>query len=65
MQKSILYAQKESSADKLCTRKDTVFYSDADCTKVYARMPWYITNHPTRARNFVTINCYRWQLVWA
>lgn len=65
-----LYARLEPTTDQtlldMCPntkRKDTVLYSDQECTKVKARIPWHHKNRPVR-RQRVMLNCYMWRIVW-
>jgi hypothetical protein len=48
-------------ASRLC---DVQIYRDPDARQPFARFPWYSSNCPTRRHRYVTLNCYRWQLVW-
>lgn len=65
-----LYARREPTTDTVLRRHaprskrcDVVFYTDAACTRVYARWVWHYSP-PTRRRQSVSLNCYRWRLVW-
>lgn len=65
-----LYARKEPTKDSasiflgLGQKKDTVLYRDPECTIVAARWPWHYSNCPRRGQKRVTLNCFRWNLVW-
>ncbi len=49
----------------LATCKDVVIYHDRNCSSRYARFPWfYNLSKPTRRNRFVTLNCFRYRLVW-
>lgn len=63
-----LYARQEPTTDRLAQsaglkKRDTVFYKDAACRQFYARWRWDVSGRPT-ARATVTLNCYRWRIVW-
>lgn len=64
-----LFAREEPTCDPVVRdygprgAKDTVFYTDEACTKVYARWSWAVRCRPVR-RRAVTLNCYRWALSW-
>ena len=65
-----LFAKKEPTSDSvsisrgLSSRKDTVLYRDKECTELAARWPWYYSSCPRRSQRRVTLNCYRWNLLW-
>ncbi|WP_144267157.1 hypothetical protein [Comamonas thiooxydans] len=64
-----VFARKEPTTDTFdvsqgLKKKDTVFYSDAACTKPMARKPWHQSGHPRINSKAVTLNCWRWKLIW-
>ncbi|HDR9105375.1 hypothetical protein [Paraburkholderia sp. A3RO-2L] len=66
-----VFARREPTTDAVVKahrggagKKDTVFYRDALCTEIMARIPWYQTGHPRRNSTKVTLNCFRWNLQW-
>ena len=45
--------------------RDVVIYHDKGCRRFYCRFPWhYDQSKPTRRNKYVTVNCYRYALVW-
>lgn len=66
-----MFVRREPTVDSVAlangvrNKKDTVFYRDAKCTEVVARMPWYQSGHPRKNSRTVMLNCFRWQLQWA
>lgn len=65
-----LYARLEPTTDEVLLRqhprskrRDTVIYNDPKRTEVKARIPWHHKNRPV-SRNYVTLNCYRYHLIW-
>ena len=46
-------------------QQDVVIYSDRKCRQFYCRIPWHYSTRPTRRNKYITLNCYRWRLVWA
>lgn len=65
-----LYARQEPTTDETTRQlwpetkaKDTVFYRDADCSDLVARIPWHHRNRPVR-RKTVTLNCFTYSIEW-
>ena len=65
-----LYAREEPTQSEILKQYghglpkfDTVFYTDADCTFVYARWSGEQLKRPMRRRT-VMLDCRRWKLVW-
>lgn len=44
--------------------KDVQVYRDRAAKKPFARFAWYSSTKPTRRNKYVTLNCYKWELVW-
>lgn len=70
-----LYARLEPTNDRVAiqyldaktlgTCKDVIIYHDHDCRSFYAKFPWfYNQSKPDRRNRYVTINCFRYRLVW-
>jgi len=65
-----VYARRENTTElphanpREIVLKDVQVYSDRKCKKPKARFMWYMSSKPTRRNKFVTINCYRWRLIW-
>ena len=52
-------------AKTLATCKDVIIYHDRHCRRFYANFPWfYKSSKPTHRNRYVTINCFRYKLVW-
>ena len=43
---------------------DVMVYRTKDMTTPIAHYQWYATEKPDYRNKYVTINCYRWILVW-
>jgi|GEM_PF-1709284 len=54
-------AEKQLSKQKYM---DVVLYDDEACSKLYARYGWYQESRPDRRFRWVTLNCYRWRIIW-
>ena len=50
-------------ADTLATCKDVIIYHDRNCRRFYANFPFFY-KRPTRRNRYVTINCFRYKLIW-
>jgi hypothetical protein len=73
-----VYARKEPTTDSATqdmlksspelfnakTMQDVQVYHDRECTQKYARWPWHYSSKPTKRNKAVTINCFRYRLVW-
>jgi hypothetical protein len=70
-----LYARHEPTNDSvairyldattLATCKDVIIYHDRDCRHFYANFPFfYNQSKPDRRNRYVTLNCFRYKLVW-
>lgn len=65
-----LFARKERTTDAVSVkhglghRLDTVLYEDSECTRRKARFGWFQQSCPRRGQTRVTLNCWRWALVW-
>jgi len=70
-----VYARQEPTDDSiaikyldtktLATCKDVIIYHDRKCKRFYANFPWfYNLSKPTRRNRYITINCFRYNLVW-
>ena len=70
MTKIVVYARKEPTTDSVAIQhscaneKDVQVYHDKECTRPYARFPWYYSNIPTRRNKYVTLDCFRYKLEW-
>jgi hypothetical protein len=71
----IVYARHEPTDDSVAIQhldaktlamcKDVIIYHDRKCRRFYANFPWfYNPSKPTRRNRYVTINCFRYRLVW-
>lgn len=70
-----VYARREPTTDRetaelngICPgtftgKRDVQIYRDAECTERFARYPWH-WKRPDRRNRYVTLNCFRWRLVW-
>lgn len=56
-------AMQYLDAKTLATCKDVIIYHDRRSRHVYARFPFY-QSKPARRNRYVTINCFRYRLVW-
>jgi hypothetical protein len=45
-------------------RYDVLAWSDKEKTIPKASWGWFNSRKPTRRNKFVTLNCYRWEIVW-
>lgn len=45
-------------------KSDVLVYRDPKGTSTMARFPWHVSRRPTKRSTSVTINCYRWRVVW-
>jgi len=45
--------------------RDVVVYRDAECKVVFCRWPWFYTSKPTAKTKVVTLNCWKWKVIWA
>jgi hypothetical protein len=62
---SFLLAAVERGQCRLDKRnQDVVIYRDPACTELFARWPWRYGNKPDRRYTTVTLNCYKWQVIW-
>lgn len=65
-----LYARKEPTTDPIAlahgleAKKDVVLYRDLAGTQFVARWSWYLSRRPRRGQKRVTLNCWRWELLW-
>ena len=70
-----VYARYEQTTDSvairyldaktLATCKDVVVYHDQQCRSFFATFPWhYFKSKPTKRNRYVTLNCFRYRLVW-
>jgi len=60
-----VYLRKELTKDPYAQGKfDVAAYADPECTKLKARYPWHHEDKPTRRNKYVTLNCYKWRVVW-
>jgi hypothetical protein len=70
-----VYARHEATTDPvaikyldrktLSTCKDVAIYHDRACHRFYATFPFfYFKSKPTRRNRYVTLNCFRYRLVW-
>ena len=58
-------AIKHLDAKTLATCKDVIIYHDRKCHRFYANFPWfYNQSKPDRRNRYVTVNCFRYKLVW-
>jgi len=48
----------------LASCKDVIIYHDPHCTRFYANFPWFYNSKPDRRNRYVTLNCFRYRLVW-
>ena len=46
-------------------QRDAVIYHDKKCRRFFCRIPWHYSTRPTRRHKYITLNCFRWRLVWA
>jgi hypothetical protein len=60
---TLLEMQRAGMAPTRPVRYDTVLYRDADYMDVYCRWEWW-KHPPDRRSKTVSLNCYRWILVW-
>ena len=68
-----VYARQEPTNDSvaiqyldaktLATCKDVIIYHDQDCRRFYANFPFFY-KRPNRRNRYVTINCFRYKLIW-
>lgn len=70
MNRPTLYARQEPTRDEMTLKlwpktrqKDTVIYKDPEAREIYAVIPWHRSNRPM-SRKSVTLNCFKWDLVW-
>jgi hypothetical protein len=70
MEALTLYAKRQPCSDpefrRLWPRSratDVVLFREPSCSTPIARFPWWM-RRPNRRSRGVTINCYRWRLVW-
>lgn len=68
-----LYARREPTAciltgsqpaPLLKRQRDVVIYRDAAATIRAGRFMWASRDKPDRRHRWLTLNCYRWRLVW-
>lgn len=64
-----LYARKEPSKvmsqyDDSNTLNDVQIYSDEKALQPKARFTWWSINKPDRRNKYITLNCYRWRIIW-
>ncbi|HJP90866.1 MAG TPA: hypothetical protein VJ875_02860 [Pyrinomonadaceae bacterium] len=69
-----LYARREPTNDTvaiqyldaktLASCNDVIIYHDPDCSRFYANFPWFYNSKPDRRNRYVTLNCFRYRLVW-
>ena len=45
-------------------QRDAVIYRDRQCRQFFCRIPWHYSTRPTRRNKYITLNCYRWRLIW-
>lgn len=57
-----VYAVKESAADGTKNRFDVQIYRDNGLP--FGRFPWHYKRKPTKRNKYVTLNCYKWRIVW-
>ena len=46
-------------------QRDAVIYRDQACRQFFCRIPWHYSTRPTRRNKYITLNCFRWRLIWA
>jgi hypothetical protein len=50
-----VYAEKQSNGDVIISRANG---------KHFATYPWSYENKPTQRNKYITLNCYKWRLIW-
>jgi hypothetical protein len=66
----MLYAQKRPTVDPVSKahglegKLDIALFYEQDCGKPAAIWPWFQSNCPRKGQKKVTLNCFRWNLVW-
>lgn len=64
----VRFARLEPTTDHLTlpseNRKDVVIYSDQAGTEFVGRFPWWHKALPDRRYRYITLNCYRYRLLW-
>jgi hypothetical protein len=65
-----IYARREPSTDwylakyaPSAKKMDVQTYKDQEAIKLFGRFMWY-QNPPRRGTKKLTLNCYRWNVVW-
>lgn len=46
------------------TQYNIEIYRDRECKKPFATFLFDRKNKPTKRNKYVTLNCYRWNLIW-
>lgn len=70
MQTLSLFARREPTTDAISlahgrgNMKDVVLYRTPEATEPVARFGWFQNGCPTRRFKKVTLNCFRYNLVW-
>lgn len=62
-----LVARKVPTTDPLAIKEglrrlDVILFDGNGSVKY--RFPWYAQNIPTRRNKYVTVNCYKYSIVW-
>jgi len=58
-----VYARKEPADDGAKGKYDVQVYRLNG--EPFGRFPWFYKTKPTRRNKYVTLNCYKWGLLWS